>query len=65
MTGEIVHDVRETACERIRTVTRPDYTGRGAWRGAPVRMHLFQTPGREIPCAGPGRCRECAREAGA
>lgn len=63
--SEIVHRVRETACERVRTVTRPDYTGRGAYRGAPVRVHLFLTPEREVQCERAELCRECLREAAA
>lgn len=62
---ETEHGVIERPGERIRVVTRPDYTGTGGTpRGGLRRMHLFQSPtGYEAQCGGPGFCRECNREA--
>lgn len=65
MIAEPVPFVRETATDRIMTACLPDYTGRGAHRGALVRIHIFFTAGREVRCAGPRFCRECNREAAA
>lgn len=46
----------------IRTEKRRDYVRRELGER---RTHVFRlTDGREMPCAGPGRCRECNREAG-
>lgn len=49
-----------TPFDDISTETRPDYLT----PGRPVReMHVFrQANGRELKCAGLGRCRECNRE---
>lgn len=63
MTGNPVPSAAERSEAAFRTVTRDDYTVRPV---APRRMHLFrQADGRELQCAGPGRCRECNREAAA
>ena len=60
------HAVFQRAGQRVRTVTRPDFTGTaGTPRAGLRRMHLFLQPsGREEQCGGPGFCVECNREAG-
>lgn len=64
---ETEHAVFDRCGQRVRTVTRSDYTGTaGTPRGGLRRMHLFRAPdGREIQCGGPGLCRECNGEAAA
>jgi hypothetical protein len=60
-----VHAVFERCGQRIRTVTRPDFTGAaGTPRAGMRRMHLFETDGgeREEQCGGPGVCVVCNQE---
>lgn len=63
MTGDPAVGAAVQPKAAFRVVTRDDYTVRPV---APRRMHLFrQADGRDIQCAGPGRCRECNRETAA
>jgi hypothetical protein len=65
MPPETEHAVYERCGQRVRVVTRADYTGTaGTPRAGLRRMHLFASPsGREEQCGGPGYCVECNREA--
>lgn len=60
---ETEHEVTERCGQRIRTVTRPDFTEKVVKRAELRRMHLFRGPdGREEQCGGPGLCVECNKE---
>jgi len=57
---ETVHATFERCGQRVRDVTRPDYTGTaGTPRAGTRRVHLFQTPAGEKQCGGPGFCVIC------
>jgi hypothetical protein len=62
---ETEHAVYERCGQRVRIVTRPDFTGTaGTPRAGLRRMHLFLTAsGREEQCGGPGFCVICNSEA--
>lgn len=58
-----VHAVADRCGQRVRTVTRPDFTETLVKRAAERRMHLFEkADGGEWQCGGPGVCVECNRE---
>ena len=60
---ETEHAVFDRCGQRVRTVTRPDFTGTaGTPRAGLRRMHLFATPDGEKQCGGPGFCVECNKE---
>lgn len=59
---ETEHAVFERCGQRVRCVTKPDFTETIVKRAEPRRMHLFQTPAGEKQCGGPGLCVECNRE---
>lgn len=61
---ETVHATFERCGQRVRTVTRPDFTGTaGTPRAGMRRMHLFANPdGGEWQCGGPGFCAICNQE---
>lgn len=60
-----VHAVFERCGQRVRTVTRADFTGTaGTPRAGMRRMHLFEHADGEWQCGGPGVCVICNLESG-
>jgi hypothetical protein len=61
MLPAIEHAVFYRCGQRVRTVTREDFTEKVVPRAHTRRMHLFAMPdGREAQCGGPGFCVECS-----
>lgn len=60
---ETEHTTFERCGQRVRTVTRADFTETVVARAQPRRMHLFaQADGREVQCGGPSFCVICNQE---